>query len=183
MSIKIDPNLFDFSKEFTYQYLVVVSFLLFSVILAYFNKLYSNSFSGTSLDTGNLLVLSGLTITFYTLLEQVLDKLLGEKKENQVLRNYLTAVIILNIVLVSISILLILLSTIGYSSLKNTGFQFIASSWAYNIIILILALLSRYIEKIMEIKKVRKVINLILYSSFWILLIFLFLIMIGYYPR
>lgn len=171
---------FDWDKRSTYKWLTLSSLMVLCVLYGYVSQISSNYPNGTTLNASDLLVLAGLTITFYTLLEQVVDRLLGKKEKYYHLKEYLSAVILVNIIVVAVSIFLILISTLGKNGLKNVGFGLLASSWAYNIIILFISFFANYIENILEKKKFRIAINIVLVIVFWISFITVLLIVMGY---
>jgi|GEM_PF-5320243 len=116
----------------------------------------------TTLEARDLLVLAGLTITFYTLLDKTIEKLLGRFIDNEMTKAGLDGVIFSNIIMATLSILLILGSTMGIPYLKKEGFILLIISWMYNLVILCFVILYMTRE-VMAPRKIRRyIINLIL---------------------
>lgn len=124
----------------------------------------------TSLTASDLLILAGLTITFYSLLYKTLENMLTPQKNYMDLTAMFNGLINTNIILVSVSILLILISTIGYPFAKLIGFYSLILSWIYNLTIILTAL-SATIIKSLFIRDLYKNIFDIIFIGIIILLI------------
>lgn len=162
MLTKESLKIFDLDKKWTYSLMVLVLLAVYEVEWKWLvtNKL--PTVLNTSLTSAELLVVAGLTITFYTLLIQVVDKTLGNDKKYEFIERTASTLILVNILLVAICIILILISSLGADSLRLTGFYYLINSWVYNVIIMFFVLASPLIEYALKQKRDRILINLML---------------------
>lgn len=152
-------------------------FLFFYIFLTSAAALSPSHNFKTSLNASDLLILAGLTITFYSLLLQVLEKVLIPFSDYVELSGALHGLIISNIMFVSLAIILILISTIGFTGLIKLGFIMLIYSWVYNFIIISEAFSAFPIKQISKNIIHKNLVDLVL------TLIFIFLIytLIGMY--
>ncbi|MBZ2165215.1 hypothetical protein [Methanobacterium spitsbergense] len=160
MSIKEFLKIFDLHKLWTYGILFIVLLLIYEVNWKWVVAHKLPNVISTTLTSAELLVVAGLTITFYTLLLQVIDRTLGKDKKYEIIESISTTLILLNIFLVSITIILILISSLGADSLRLTGFYYLINSWVYNVIIMFFVIVSPFMERLLVKKTDRIIINL-----------------------
>jgi hypothetical protein len=108
----------------------------------------------TSLTASDLLILAGLTITFYSLLNTRITDVMIPKQYYEEFLGQTEHLTNLNIVLVSVSIILILFSTALVSpystNFKNTGFAILLLSWILNLLIMLTLTISGPIRKYVQ---------------------------------
>jgi hypothetical protein len=140
----------------------IISYVLFIVITSIIFLITSSYVSPTNFNLTNvspidLLIIAGITITFYTLLNSMLVKFLQPAEEYNDFLKPINIFILLNIVYVSISIILLLYAMAG-SNLIGIAFQIILTSWIFNLAIIITLIISNLISGTLDKRKYNHVI-------------------------
>lgn len=115
----------------------------------------------TSLSAGSLLTLAGLTITFYVLLEHIIEREWGKQDRYVHIKDSVSNLIITNIFIVSLAIIIIMVSTVGMESFKMAGFNLLFVSWTFNLVIMVYLFSYPIIESALSRKWQRILINLL----------------------
>jgi len=110
-----------------------LSFYILGLILPYHSNMLN-----TSLTSSDLLIIAGLTITFYSLFSTLINKVLIPKETYSYFSLRIQYIIILNIIYVSGSIILIMIGTLGsyHDFIDSIGFFMLLTSWTTNFIMI-----------------------------------------------
>lgn len=154
--------------------LLILSFIsLILISLAYlFGINLFNSINGTSLKSNDLLVIAGLTITFYSFFDQLF---IGKARDTDSVGKsavFLKLMILINIMAVSGSIILILMSSISNDYFRNWGFNILLASWIVNLGIVFTWTISPIIPNLNERGRFRDIIKVVMLVAVIIMLIY-----------
>lgn len=139
---------------------LIFLFTLFGLItLSYLLgiPLFSSS-NGTSLTPSEILVVAGLTITYYSLFDQLIVKRIRREIIHKTVRTLILILTMFNIFYLSICIVFVLISTVSSIIFKNIGFNILLSSWITNIAIIITLFLSSIIPSLAKRGTIRDII-------------------------
>lgn len=163
-------------REFITSFLIFLIIVLGLINLCYLYKIpLFSSIYGTTLLPGDLLLVAGITITFYSIFDQfTVGVLMGKGRANG-LGIFLRGMTLVNILIVSISIVYILISTITNNYFKNIGFDLLLLSWITNSVNVIIFIFNLPVRRLSKKGKNRDIGKLLMFFISLALLIYLLL--------
>lgn len=139
--------------ELEARFLINILFFFFvGEIIFVFTDFFAPSMNFQSIskvvDSFDLLVIAGITITFYAFLYNILTHIFEPAKENKdTFLLVLNVFILFNIIFVSISIIFLLYSLSGYDYLFELAFGMLLKSWLFNLAILLTFFITNIVFK------------------------------------